>query len=307
MIKVFCLWILSAQAFAADVTLILNWKPEAEFGGFYAADQIGAYAKENLKVKILPGGAGTPTAQMVFAGKAEFGVSSADAVAVAQDRGSDVVALFAVYQTNPQGLLVREERGAKTMKDLFQSGVLAVEQGLPYFLFLKKKYGAPKAKLVPHLGGVSQLEGNVNVAQQCFATSEPILLEEKGMKGKTFLASDEGFNPYTTLVTVKRTWAEKNKATVEAFVRATRAGWEHYLKKPLEANGLMNKLNPTMDLKSLARSAEIQKGFIENDYTRKHGVGAMDPARWETLAAQMKDLGLIKKPLPAASYVWSAK
>ncbi|MBY0371967.1 ABC transporter substrate-binding protein, partial [bacterium] len=186
MAKFLCLLFLPALAQAADVTLLLNWKPEAEFGGFYAAELSGAFAKEGLKVTIQPGGVGTPASQMVAAGKADFGVSSADAIIISQDRGTDNVALFAVYQTYPQGFLARVERGSKTMQEVLSTGILAVEAGHPFFQFLKKKFGV-KAQVVPYLGGISQISQNPKVAQQCFIASEPILLEEKGMKGKTFL------------------------------------------------------------------------------------------------------------------------
>jgi len=52
----------------AGVKLALNWKPDPQFGGFYAAEKLGLFQKEGLTVEILPGGAGTPTVQMVGAG-----------------------------------------------------------------------------------------------------------------------------------------------------------------------------------------------------------------------------------------------
>src|SRR4029078_9528513 len=42
----------------AKFSLQLNWKPEPQFGGFYAAKEIGAYAKQNLDVEVVPGGVG---------------------------------------------------------------------------------------------------------------------------------------------------------------------------------------------------------------------------------------------------------
>ena len=61
--------------------LALNWKPEPEFGGFYAAN----YKAHGLDVEILQGGVGTPTVQMVGAGqliKLLFGLDYAFAVII---------------------------------------------------------------------------------------------------------------------------------------------------------------------------------------------------------------------------------
>src|SRR5258708_5698625 len=88
--------LLPAAFFAAcsksspKIRLALNWKPEPEFGGFYAAP----FSSGGLEVEILPGGAGTPTVQMVGAGSAEFGLVEADELIVARSRGNDVVGLF---------------------------------------------------------------------------------------------------------------------------------------------------------------------------------------------------------------------
>ncbi len=297
-------WAATAPAATpAPVKLVLNWKPEAEFGGFYAAEVNGAYAKENLNVEILPGGVGTPAVQMVGAGQAEFGIASADEVILAQDRGADVVALFTVYQTNPQCLMFRADREAKDIPALLGTGILAVQKGLPYFQFLEKKYGPIKAKVVPYLGGVGQLAENPMVTQQGFEFSEPILAQQKKLAVKTFLIADSGFNPYTAVVITRRAYAEKNRETAEAFRRAIAVGWKDYQKDPQAANLVMNKLNPSMDMETLAKSAKAQAHLIEGAETRKTGIGSMKLARWAELGEQLKLLGLIKKTKAPESYL----
>src|SRR5688500_8266854 len=94
-------------------TLQLNWKPEPQFGGFYAAKELAA--KHNLAIDIVPGGVGTPTVQMVAAGSVPFAVVSADEVVISRANGADVVALYAVYQINPQGLMTHAKRGFKAI------------------------------------------------------------------------------------------------------------------------------------------------------------------------------------------------
>ncbi len=41
-------------------TLALDWVPEPEFGGFYAARESGAYTKHGIGVEIQGGGPGAP-------------------------------------------------------------------------------------------------------------------------------------------------------------------------------------------------------------------------------------------------------
>src|SRR5580693_9520483 len=83
------LGLLTACGKSSKIKLALNWKPEPEFGGFYAAP----YSKHGLDVDVLPGGAGTPTVQMVGAGSAEFGIVEGDELVLARSRGNSVIAL----------------------------------------------------------------------------------------------------------------------------------------------------------------------------------------------------------------------
>src|ERR1700688_1701782 len=96
---------------AQRTRLALNWKPDPQFGGFYAA---------HYDMDILPGGAGTPTVQMIGAGSAEFGIVSADELVVARARGNDVVALFAVFQNCPQGIMAHASRHLTSIGDVLK-------------------------------------------------------------------------------------------------------------------------------------------------------------------------------------------
>src|SRR5829696_10026659 len=62
------------DAAGGKIKLQLNWKPEPQFGGFYAAEGTGAFKKQGLDVEIVPGAVGTPTVQMVGAGGVAFAV-----------------------------------------------------------------------------------------------------------------------------------------------------------------------------------------------------------------------------------------
>src|SRR5437660_5157491 len=82
-------------AHAAAIKFGLNWVPEPEFGGIYAAEQSGVFKNNSLDVEIIPGGAGAPTWQQVASGRLDFAVASADEVVIARAQGADVVAIFA--------------------------------------------------------------------------------------------------------------------------------------------------------------------------------------------------------------------
>ncbi len=277
------------------VTLALNWVPEPEFGGFYAARDIGAYTRRGLEVDIQGGGAGAPVVQRVASGQVEFGISGADEILTARARGIDVLPLFAVYQKSPQAIMAHASRGAKNLGDVLSSGTLAVEPGLPYATFLKKKYGFDKVKVVPYDGGVARFVADKNFAQQCYVTAEPVAAKKQGAEPQVFLIADEGFNPYLAVVITRRQLWNEQPERVRAFVEASREGWRSYLDNPEPANAVMAKLNTTMDAETFAAASRIQQPLIETEETKARGLGAMSRERWETIAKQLVDLGIIEK------------
>ena len=283
------------------INLQLNWKAQPQFGGFYAAEKIGAYEKHGLNVKVVEGGVGTPTVQMVGAGKANFAVVSGDELVVARTMGNDVVALFAVYQTCPQGIMVHKSRGLAGIADVFESGgTVAMQEGLPYAHYLKHKYGFDKVDVRPSPGGnLAQFRDDENFAQQVFVTEEPILARKAGLEVQTFLVADSGYNPYTTVLVTSGDYLREHPGRVKAMVRAVREGWRAYLDDPAPANEAMNVINPTMDLETFAQSAEAQVELIETEETKKLGLGAMTKKRWATLGQQLVEAGVINEAPPA--------
>jgi NitT/TauT family transport system substrate-binding protein len=281
---------------SAKTKLALNWKPEPEFGGFYAAP----YSKHGLDVEILPGGAGTPTVQMVGAGSVDFGIVSADEIVLARSHGNDVVALFAVYQDNPAGIMVHASRNLSSIGDVFTDGTLAIQSGLPFARLLEKKYGFSHVKVVPSPSGdITSFLNDEKFAQQCYITAEPIAARRKGVAVKVFAISEIGYNPYNTVLAVSGEALRKNPEKAKAMVDAVREGWRAYLNDPKEADAEMNKLNPSMDAATFAEVAEIQKPFIEDDETKRSGLGTMTKERWATLIGQFKELGDISQTIPA--------
>jgi NitT/TauT family transport system substrate-binding protein len=283
--------ILAACGKGNKTRLALNWKPDPEFGGFYAAD----YAKHGLDVDILPGGAGTPTVQMVGAGSAEFGIVSADEILLARAQGNDVVALFAAFQNNPQGIMAHASRKLESIGDVLKSGTLALQSGLPYARLLRKKFGFDRVKIVPSTGGdLTAFFNDPNFAQQCFVAEEPLQAKRRGVDVTIFPISEIGYNPYTTVLAASGDLLRKNPDMATRMVAAVREGWRSYLDNAAPTNDRMYALNPTMDKATFAEVAEAQKSLIESS-----PLGKMTTERWSTLASQLKDLGDIPQAPPA--------
>ena len=286
---VFCL-----HASAAPITLALNWKAEPQFGGFYAAQVRNFYRDNGLDVNITEGGSGTPTVQMLAAGKVNYAIVSGDEIVIAHDRGANnIVALFATYQTNPQGIMTHTERGFTRIDDVMHSdGLLLWQSGLAYAQFFKQKYAPIKVTTAPYLGGLGNFQNDKKISQQCFVTSEPLAAKKAGINVKTFLIADSGYNPYTTVLATTRENLQQNPEQVKKMIAAVRAGWSEYLLNPDPTNRAMSVINKAMDAQTFADSAAAQKPLIVPDHNAP--LGSMTTQRWQTLIDQLLSIKMIK-------------
>lgn len=293
------------------VQLQLNWVAEPEFGGFYAAEQRALFQSNGLDVKLVQGGPGVPAPQLVASGNVEFGIVSAPQLIELNAKGADLVALYAVYQGNPMGVMVHESSPHTSLAELWKSdSTVSIEQGLADFRWLSKEYPGGSLTIVPYSSNLAQFAGDPALAQQCFVISEPVTLELKGTKTRVFMIGDSGFDPYNAVLVTRREYYEKNRDVCQALVRASAAGWRAYLDGPRPFNETMARLNAGMSAEAMDIGAERQRKLIETDETKRIGLGGMRAGKWQLLIDQLVELGDLKPdatgklPDPDTLFVW---
>jgi NitT/TauT family transport system substrate-binding protein len=292
-----CAWLLLTITLAAcsgdrRLYLQLNWVAEPEFGGFYAAERSGLFAKEGLAIELVQGGPQVPVPQLVAAGKVEFAVVAANQLLEICQQGGDLVALYAVFQHNPKGVMVHAAAPWRTLQELWMSdATVSCELGLADFTWLDRVYPGGRRKVVPYSSNLAQFAADASLAQQCFITSEPIALELQGTKTRTFMIGESGFDPYDAIVVTKRSYWEQNRAVCAGLVKALAAGWREYLNDPEAVNAVMAALNPTMSPAAMRMGASVQAPLIATEETARLGLGAMTEARWTTIERQLRELG----------------
>src|SRR5919112_2895058 len=84
---------------SASVELQLQWAPQAQFAGYFAAAEQGYYEDENLEVEILDGGPDVVPQQVGSAPDGpEFTISWVPKVLEARESGSDLVNIAQIFQ-----------------------------------------------------------------------------------------------------------------------------------------------------------------------------------------------------------------
>jgi NitT/TauT family transport system substrate-binding protein len=274
------------------VTLQLNWYPEAEHGGYYAALVHGYFKEAGLDVEILAGGRDTPVIQQVASGRVTFGVVNADNILYGRAEQAPVVALMAPLQTSPRCIIVHKASGIREFSQL-KDMTLAMSTTQAFSFYLRKKVPLTGVTIVPYTGDVAQFLTNPRYGQQGYIFSEPYIAERNGGDPYSLMLADLGFNPYTSLLFTSEKVIAQQSQIIEQITAASVRGWKKYLEDPQSTNAYIHSKNPAMDLDvleygakaivPLARSAEANAPF-----------GAMTTERWKTLLDQMIECGQIE-------------
>ena len=272
------------------VSVVLNWFPEAEHGGFYAALHEGYYRDAGLDVTIVPGGVGVSVVSLVTQGKNDFGVVNADRVVLGRAEGADVVALAAAIQTSPRCLMVHEESGIKKFEDL-RDIKIAMNPNDAFSTYLQKKYPLENVQVVPYTGNVATFLTDPKFAQQGYNISEPFAARAQGAKPAVLMLADAGYNPHTSLIGAKGEYVKANGDVAKRFVEASLKGWKKYLESPDATNAEINKLNPQMSPEILRFGADELKPMVAPPGTP---IGAMTAERWSKLVSTLEEIGVLE-------------
>jgi NitT/TauT family transport system substrate-binding protein len=279
-----------ASSTGDTVAIQLNWYPEAEHGGIYQAFADGTYLESELDVDIRPGGRATPVAPELELGRVQFAMANADDVVVFRRQGMDIVAVLAAVQNSPRCILVREDSGV-TSFDQLAGMTLQRQAGRLFLEFMRARGILDQVQEVPYHGSVSSLIGDPKIAIQAYSFAEPLLAEQQGVKVRTLMVSDLGWNPYSSVLLTTGELIKTKPDLVRRFVQATRRGWQNYLTDPGKGNAAI------LDANRHGMTAEaLQFGSKELRILAMPGgmpiesVGMMTAPRWQTLVEQMDAL-----------------
>ncbi len=292
---------------ARPLRLALNWFPEAEHGGYYAAQVHGDYTAADIPVEILGGGPDAPVIQRVATGEVDFGLTNADGVVNARAAGAPVVAVFAPYQINPRCIVVHESSGVQRIEDIANM-TLALSQRPAFSHYLRHRFDFPNVTIVPYHGSVTPFVNDLAYAMQGYVFSEPVLAQRLGASPRALLVSETGFNPYASLLITTENRLRDDPATVAAVVAAVQRGWIRYLEEPRQTNEHIHALNPLMDVEILGVGAELSRDLVlTGDADHSTRIGTMTLERWQQLVEQMEEAEIVEKGQVSASSCFTTR
>ena len=290
-----------------QASLQLNWVPEPQFGGIYEARRLGLFDDGELNIEVRAGSGGISAPQLVATGEVEFGIVGGSQILQLNQQGGELVALFAVYQHDPHGIMVPADSPFQSIAELWKSpsATIGAEASLAFIKALNRSAGATDgARFVAY--NLPAFRAGRQSATQCFVTAEPVTLELAGFKTRVFSASAvSGFDPYNTVLVTRRSHLESHPEQCRRMVAAFTRGWTSYLADPAPTNAILSQLNPSMSLEAMGLAAKKQLPLIEDESTRRMGIGCMTKERWKSIAEQLISFELLDgMPDIESLFIW---
>ncbi|GAA2239259.1 ABC transporter substrate-binding protein [Herbiconiux moechotypicola] len=293
---------------STPISFQLDWVKDSQFSGYFTADDKGYYADAGVDVTFLDGGDVASTAAVIAGGGAQIGVvSNMSRLVDAINTGADLVAVGAVYQESPAGIMTLPDRPISSIDDLVGLRIGTDESGTADLNTLFRVNGLEPDYEDVRVGydAAPLFDGQID-AYYAYVTNQPIPYLLQGIDVNTITFADLGFESYAGLIVTTREFLDANPDAVAGFVSASQKGWDDAVADPEAAVALTLGSYGTdlgLDEESEVASLTAIAGLVQSDYTAEHGLLALDP---EAISGPMYDAltasGVTELPDPATAF-----
>ncbi len=287
-----------------EVTLILDYVPNTNHTGFYVAQELGYYEAQGLQVNIVEPGDNDATT-LCAVGKGEFAVTYQENMTYARTAAEPlpVRAIAAIIQHNTSGFVTDAAAGITSPKD-FEGKVYAGWQAPSEAAVIQavmEKYGGDFSKLtmVGATGsGLGSMTGGIDIQWE-FEGWAVINDRMQGYDVNYMPVKDldERLDYYTPVIITNETMIANDPETVQAFMAATKQGYEYAIENPEASAEILAKVIPETDVEFIKES----QSFLSAQYSLDSDVwGLMKDEVWDNYTQFMYEYGLIDKTVPAS-------
>lgn len=259
----------AVQAQAAEkVTVQLKWLPQAQFAGYYVAQEKGFYEKQGLDVTIKPGGTDISPVQVIAGKSADVIVNWLPDSLASREAGVPLVNIAQIYNRSGMMLTCKKSSGIKTPAD-FKGKTLGVWYGgneYPFFNWMNK-LGLKPGKDITILKQGFNVDPLLQDQAACISTmnyNEYWQLIDAGLKESDLISfpyEDQGVSTLEDGLYVRGPDLKDPAfvARMAKFLKASLQGWDYAVKHPEEAAKIV-----VAEDASGAATEEVQTRQMEN-------------------------------------------
>ena len=295
-----------------EITVCLDWTPNTNHTGLYAAQQLGYYEEADLNVTIVqPPENGA--ALMCASGQAQFAVDAQDTIAAAFDMEEPlgVTTVAALIQHNTSGVVSRAGDGIVSPKGMegktYSTWESPIELAMIEYVMTQDGGDFSKVKLIPNdiTDEPAALAAHQTDAVWIFYGWSGINAKLEGVDVDYWAFGDLApeLDYYTPVLIANNDFLAEDPETAKAFLAATAKGYEYAVENPEEAAQMLIDGDSTG---SLAEAQELvvesQKWLAERYIDDAPAWGVIDPERWDAFYGWLYSNGLTGKDLTGTGY-----
>ncbi len=287
---------------AEKIRFGLNWLPEGEHCGFFQAKAAGLYEKAGLDVELKPGGPDVNTPLLIGVGQLDLAIGTGFTTLNMVAEGIPAVTVASFFQKDPQTLVAHPDQGIATLADVKGRPVMvSANARQEFWQWLKFKFGFTDNQLRPFTYSPAPFLADVKAIQQGYVTEDALLRGSQMPKPPVILLlADYGFDNYTTTAFGMRSYIDKHRDAVRAFIRATREGYEACMAGDYAAGmKLLLAMNPDHGeaLFHFKLKEMKERGLVDGGDAARLGIGAMTDERWTSFFETMSAAGVYSPKL----------
>lgn len=230
--------VLSSRAFAElpPLTMQASWINDAEFTGYFVAQERGYFEAEGVNLTYLSGGPDVIPESTIIVGRADLALTTPDTTIKAiTEQGAPFKIIGAQYQKNPIGIVSLASNPIAEPKDLIGKTLAVPPVNVISVHAMLKLNGIDpeQVNIVPYTYDPTPLVKGEIDASLDFTTNLPFSISLRSDEtAASFLLYDFGYTTYNdTVVVTEQLLAEKRKQ-LKAWLCAARKGWGENLMDP---------------------------------------------------------------------------
>lgn len=273
-----------------NITFCLDWTPNTNHTGIYVAKALGYYEEAGLDVEIVQPPENGATA-VCASGQAQFAIDAQDTFAAGLDLEEplEVTAVAGIIQHNTSGILSRKGDGITSAKGLegktYSTWDSPIELAMMKYVMELEGADFSKLTLIPNTitDEPAALQANQTDAVWVFYGWSGMNAEIQNVACDYFAFRDisEELDYYTPIIIANNDFLEESPQVAQAFLEATRKGYEYAITNPTEAADLLIEGDETGSLTASKELVYASQEWISKQYIADEKTwGVIDEERW---------------------------
>ncbi|MCL1809569.1 MAG: ABC transporter substrate-binding protein [Clostridiales bacterium] len=290
------------------ISFVLEWEPNTNHTGVYAAIANGYYEDAGLEVKVLTPPE-TGASAFVASGKAQFGVDVQEGLGIELTLPDPlpITAVAAIISNNNSGIISLKENGIDSFSKLDGKTYASWEAPAEVAILkqaIRDSGGNPDSLITvpaPATDAISMIKTGLVDTVWVYENWDVVAADLSGLAYNYIKFADASpvLDYYTPLIIANDDFLKEKPDVAKKFVKATAAGYEYAIANPEEAAQILVSAVPELPLDFIIASQELLS-FTYASPGKPWGV--IDEARWGAFYSWMHEQGIIPEALGSKGF-----